>query len=100
MDVQAETRPYPRVESVDSVDGQVAPGEFACPGCGAVSRLGPVGRAPGGRAGTRSWEMWLRGRGDEVTAMVRIGGRVTERNGTGEVDVVAMLADAWRAAGG
>ncbi|MEU8271999.1 hypothetical protein AB0B89_33200 [Sphaerisporangium sp. NPDC049002] len=96
MDAQAETRPYTRVDRL------VTPGEFACPGCGAVSRPGPMGRALSGGAGTgaASWEMWLRGRGDEVTAMVRVGGRVTERNGTGEVDVVAMLADAWRAAGG
>ncbi|MEV7967648.1 hypothetical protein AB0O34_16915 [Sphaerisporangium sp. NPDC088356] len=94
MDVQAETRPYTRV------DRPAASGEFACPGCGAVSRLGPMGRGRAGGTGAASWEMWLRGRGDEVTAMVRIGGRVTERNGTGDVDVVAMLADAWRAAGG
>ncbi|MCW2876070.1 MAG: hypothetical protein JWQ95_170 [Sphaerisporangium sp.] len=84
------------------VDRPASPGQFACPGCGAVSRLEPIGRTLAGGTGTgsASWEMWLRGRGEEVTAMVRVGRRVTERNGTGEVDVVAMLADAWHAAAG
>jgi hypothetical protein len=96
MEVQGEARLSAHME------GPVSPGEFACPGCGAVSRIEPIGRALAGGTGTgaASWEMWLRGRGDEVTAMVRIGRRITERNGTGEVDVGSMLADAWRAAGG
>ncbi|MFC4587150.1 hypothetical protein [Sphaerisporangium corydalis] len=81
------------------MDRPLAPGSFACPGCGAVSRLAPMGRALAGTGpGAASWEMWLRGRGEEVTAMVRVGKRVTERNGTGDVDVAAMLTDAWRAA--
>ncbi|MDH2430672.1 hypothetical protein [Sphaerisporangium sp. TRM90804] len=79
---------------------EASPAGFTCPGCGAESRLEPIGNAltAGRGAGAASWEMWLRGRGDEVTMMVRVGRRVTERDGTGNVDVLAMLTDAWRAA--
>ncbi|GAA1274976.1 hypothetical protein GCM10009677_30460 [Sphaerisporangium rubeum] len=75
------------------------PEGYTCPGCGAVARLDTVGRAIGrGPRGAPSWEMWLRARGDEFTAKVRVGPRVTERSGTGDVDIAAMLSDAWRAA--
>jgi hypothetical protein len=96
MKSQGEARGHARADRL------VSSGEFACPGCGTVSRPAPIARVPAGGTGSgmASWEMWLRARGDEVTAMVRIGRRISERNGTGDVDVAAMVADAWRAAGG
>ncbi|MEO3814463.1 hypothetical protein ABGB17_36160 [Sphaerisporangium sp. B11E5] len=94
MESQGESRAHARV------DRQTAPERYTCPGCGAVARLEPIGRALGRAPGAASWEMWLRARGDEITAKVRIGARVTERTGVGDVDVTAMLADAWRAAAG
>jgi hypothetical protein len=94
MESQGESRAYA------GADRQAAPERSTCPGCGAVSRLEPIGRAvtAGRGPGATSWEMWLRGRGAEIIAKVRIGARVTERSGIGDVDVAAMLADAWRAA--
>lgn len=55
-------------------------------------------------AGTRarlveSLEIWLRQRGPEVKIMVRVGDRVAEIMGSGEVDVGALLREALRAAG-
>ncbi|RJL34323.1 effector-associated constant component EACC1 [Bailinhaonella thermotolerans] len=52
------------------------------------------------RAGlARSLEIWLRQRGPDVKIMVRVGDRVAEIAGHGDVDVAALLREALRAAG-
>ncbi|MFC6083811.1 hypothetical protein [Sphaerisporangium aureirubrum] len=92
METQGDSGAYAHMER------QRAQERFTCPGCGAVSRLEPIARTL--TTAAPSWEMWLRARGDEVTAKIRVGTQITERTGKGNVDMTAMLTEAWHAATG